>query len=235
MVGGGHIIVSDIQHVQVFDDNADYLYNITVTNAGAMALDANNELYVANQSGGTVEGYTLGPSSATYDYTWSGQGTLTAPTGVAIDANGNLLVSDATNGAIYNLSWTDDSILNQTSGAPANFEPYGVMVTPAGTIYGSDFHNPEVVLFNADYTYNSAITGSTWALPLGGTDCTVMDSQGNLFIADPGNDRVVYATVQGTYLGEMDGFGFAWNLALDSADDLFVTDGSFDDVKEYTR
>ena len=62
-----------------------------------------------------------------------------------------------------------------------------------------------------------------------------MDSLGNLYISDPRNSRVVYATAQGEYLGEIDGFGLFADLALDSTDDLFVAEYHNCVVDEYTN
>jgi hypothetical protein len=238
-VGAGFIAVADegYENIQVFDNNGNYLYSITPVGAYpdlyGMAIDSYGELYSADYGDGEVDGYYLGPTSYTYDYTWTGQSALSGPLGVKIDANGNLVVADGNNANVYNLNWADDSILNQT-GSTYLSDPQDVALDPSGNIYVGDWKN-QIVEFDGGYNHLNSFTGSGWTTPLGTSVGVGVDSQGNLFIADFENSRVVYATTQGNYLGELDGFGYPAYLALDSADDLFVSDPGNYVVDEFTK
>jgi hypothetical protein len=158
---------------------------------------------------------------------------MSGPIGVKIDANGNLVVADYSGQNVYNLNWADDTVLNQT-GSSYLSEPYDLALDSTGNIYVGDYAN-QIVEYDSGYNYTNTFTGSGWTEPLAGSTSVGVDSQGNLFISDPYNSRVVYATAQGDYLGELDGFSFPYFLALDNADDLFVADYYNSVVDEYTR
>jgi hypothetical protein len=227
-VGQGFIAVGDFStnNVQVFNvgsSGTTYLYSIPANNPQGLAIDSYGELYIVNEGLGEVDGYYLTASAATsytYDYTWNGQGLLSDPIGVKIDAGGNLVVSDNASGIIYNLLWNDDSILHQTTGTPSAIYPNDVALDASGNIYTAAGN--EVVKFNNTYTYANSFTGSNWATALSYAIGVGVDSFGNLYISDANNDRVVYATAQGAYLGEIDGLDYPAFLALDNANDLFV-------------
>ncbi len=233
-VGAGFIAVSDqpasaIGNVQVFSDNGQYLYNIPANIPWGMTIDSYGELYVADRGVSDIRGYYLTRTGYTLDYTWTGQGTVVHPLSVKIDAHGNLVVPDA-DGTIYNLSWVDDSILRQTTGNPTTVTAIDVAYDAAGNIYAADYQSKGIVKYDANYAYQYGFTGSAWGSAvsqLGDPWSVAVDSQGNLFISDNLDSRVVYATPQGNYLGELDNFCAPTFLALDSADDLYVVDYAF--------
>jgi hypothetical protein len=250
-VGAGYLAIGDdrFPDVQVFNAGGTFLYNVTLhpdsPDPWGMAIDSTGELYVVDSNAAEVDGYFLGPAGSTYDYTWTAQGKMSDPSGVKIDANGNLVVADYIGGVVWNLAWADDSVLNQTGFVTAGgIAPFDVALDRSGNIYASDIDHNQIVEFNSSYQYtglsfNGLAQG--WAKTLNDPEGMGIDSQGNLFIGDTNNNRVVYATPQGTYLGEIDGtspsspFAYPTFLALDSLDDLFVTDSSNFVVDEFTE
>lgn len=241
-LGAGYIAVGDqgYGNVQVFNSSGTYLYSIPAHASGSsltgLCIDSRGELYVSDFKNAEVDGFYLGPTSATYDYTWTGQGSLSGPNGVTIDPSGNLVVGDWEEGILYNLAWADDSVLNQSTWNTANFAPIAVILDAQENIYAADSYSEEQVdQFDSNYSYINSFAGTGWTTALGGPIGLGMDSQGNLFIVDNSNDRVVYSTTQGSYLGELDGFNNPQYLALDNADDLFVVNQGTHNVKEYTR
>jgi DNA-binding beta-propeller fold protein YncE len=64
------------------------------------------------------------------------------------------------------------------------------------------------------------MTGLGLSTPTG----IAVDSQNNLWIADTNDSRVVQATNQGAFLGELDGFSQPLYLTFDAAGSLFITD-----------
>lgn len=250
-IGNGFIAVGDSSYgnVQVFNNTGGYLYSITLPGNNfqgpyGMAMDSNGELYVATSVyyNGEVVGFYLGSGGYTYDYTWTGQGALISPHDVKVDPQGNLVVCDQGNGAVYNLAWADDSVLRVSTGNPSGYRPVGVALDAAGNLYVGDYASSggpssgRIVQYGGNYAYTGTITGSAWTLPLGWpVSSLVPDSQGNFFVSDTGNDRVVYMTPQGGYLGGINGFGWADYLALDSAGDLFIVDSDSNQIDEFTR
>jgi hypothetical protein len=252
-IGNGFIAVSDegVENVQVFNANGQYLYNITPTGTSTdlygMAIDSNDELYVADYGDGLVQGFYLGATGATYDYSWSGQGTFGGPTGVKIDGQGNLVVCDWNDAAVYNVAWADDTLLTTSTGNPGSaaattYLPSDVALDAEGNIDvgdGAPYGSPNigrVVQYNSGYAYTDSIWGSTWTLPLNNPVYSLIpDSQNNFFVSDSYNGRVVYMTNQGAYLGEIDGFNYPAYLAVDASNDLFVVDVGAGQVLEYTR
>ena len=243
-VGAGFVAISDevAQNIQVFNSGLTYLYTIPA-HGGApdlfgLAMDSFGELYSADYGSQEVDGYFLGPTTYTYDYTWNDQGHLSGPDGVKIDSNGNLVVADFSNQTLYNLRWTDDAVLNQ---ADVPFPPNDVALDAAGSLYVAD-SGGQVDEYSNGYAFMNSFNGSAWAVPLGGSPTGPsglgVDSQGNLFISDTGNGRVVYADAQGDFLGEIGGFILPNDLALDPLDDLFIADGdgtTYSRVYEYQR
>ncbi len=240
--GDGYLAVGDngYKNIQVFNSAGTYLYSVTPHGAspdlGGMALDSNGELYVADYDDAEVDGYLLGSSSYTYDYTWTAQGGMASPFCVKIDAKGNLVVGDIGTNSVWNLAWADDTVLSETTiGAVPNMDPFDLALDQSGNIYVSDEGNNQVDVFNSQYAFTGSFTGSSWTPALAVPNGIGVDSQGNLFISDPDNARVVYTTAQGTYLGEINGFNYPTFLALDGSDDLFVTDTGSGQVDEFTQ
>lgn len=198
-----------------------------------MTIDSYGELYSTDTENGEVDGYYLGPTGYNYDYTWTGQGNLVCPDGVKIDGNGNLVVADSCYPKIFNLSWINDSILNQT--ASTGLKTFDdVALNASGNIFVADFFY-QIVEYYSNYNYFNSFIGSGWSMPLTTSGSVGFDSQGNLFISDVLNNRVVYATTQGNYLSELDGFNGPTYLVLDNADDLFVVDTGNYRVDEFIR
>ncbi len=202
---------------------------------GGIAIDAFGEVYFCDTANAQVEGFVLGASGATYDYTWSGEGQLTFPLDVKIDPNGNLAVAD-NSGIVYNLAWTDDTVLNQSTAGGYGFN--GLALDPSGNIYAADNSNSQVVEF--DYGYNligtiNSTNATGWGVTfLNGPNGIAVDSQNNLWIADTNNGRVVESTTQGAYVGEIDGFSYPLYLTFDASGSLFVADqGSSNFINQY--
>ena len=239
-VEAGYIATSDgYSHVDhVFDSNGKWLYDIATSAAPfGLTIDSNGELYSAEYGTGVV-GYMLGANGAVSEYTWTGRVNFNNVMDVKIDAHGNLVVADMAGGRIWNVSKSDDSVLYVTP--HAGFTPWGVALDAAGNIYAACHNNglgtSGIIEFSALYQYTNYFSGSNWTTPLGGGYGVAVDSLENLYISDPSNGRVVYATAQGGYLGEIDGFSNPEYLALDSVGHLFVADWTSNCVvDEYTN
>ena len=193
---------------------------------------------------------------------------LDEPSGVAVDAAGNIYIADndnnrirrvGTSGKITTVAGTGAAGFSGDSGPAAEAElnnPYGVWVSPAGEIYIADQRNHrvrkvsrdgqiETIAGNGTAGY-SGDGGRATEASLSFPDDVVLNSRGELFIADAGNDVVRRIGVDGTidtfagsgrhaYNGESDLSGDGGPaalaqldtpaaLAIDSEDNLYIAD-----------
>jgi hypothetical protein len=187
---------------------------------------------------------------------------LNLPTGVAVDSAGNVYIADAGNNVIrkINTSGTITTVAGNNAegysgdnGAATNatlYTPTGVAVDSAGNLYIADTNNNRIRKVGtsgtittmagtgtAGYTGdNGAANGATLNKPAG----VVVDSTGNLYIADTGNDVVRMIATSGTIstIAGNGGAGYSgdggpatsarlnspYGLNLDSAGDIYVAD-----------
>jgi sugar lactone lactonase YvrE len=213
------------------------------------------------------------PSPALYAYVQAGENdeafpsyTITSafssPTGVAVDSGGNIYVADAGSDTIRTISGTIvagvSGLVGSTDGAAATahfFKPSGIAVDASGTLYVSDTGNDTIRTISADGVVATLAgspeqvgsadgTGSSarFNSPLG----IAVDSGGNIYVADSGNQTVRKVTPSGTVStlagspgqsGSADGTGSAARfknpsgIAVDSAGNVYVADTGNDTVR----
>ena len=140
--------------------------------------------------------------------------TLNTPWGVAVDAAGNLYISDAGNSAIRKVSSGVITTIAGTGTAgysgdngPATSAtlngPAGIAVDATGKLYVADFGNSRVRMISGGtittVAGNGTATfagdgGSATSASLSGALDVKVDAAGNLYIADRGNNRVRMVT-----------------------------------------
>ena len=173
-----------------------------------------------------------------------GAGLFAVPHGIAVDAEGNVWVTDDTGGAqgiagkghqIIKFS-PDGKILLRlgtpgVAGAgPDTFNrPTDVVVAPNGDVFVADGHggnsNARIVKFTRDGRFIK-----TWGKPGSGPGefdtphSLAMDSIGRLFVADLNNLRVQVFDQEGTFLFAWTQFGMPGGLSIDRRDMLYVAD-----------
>ncbi len=192
------------------------------------------------------------------------------PYGAAVDSAGNVYVGDTTNDVIRKI--TPSGVVttlagcagqagsSDGTGSAARFNlPDGLAVDSAGDIYVADWHNGEIREISPSGVVTT-LAGSA-AAGAGSSDGTgsaarfnsptgvAVDSAGNVYVADQGNDEIreispsgVVSTLAGSarQTGFSDGTGSAarfdgpTGLALDSAGDIYVADYANDEIREVT-
>ncbi|MBI3395717.1 MAG: NHL repeat-containing protein [Spirochaetia bacterium] len=144
---------------------------------------------------------------------------MSEPIGLAVDSAGNVYLADFLNSrALYYPSGSTTA--TQVFGQAGNFTtatinnggisanslnfPYGAAVDSSGNLYIADTTNNRVLYYPAgsttatrvygqpDFTTNTANNGGVSANSLKGGSGLAVDSGGNLYIADGGNNRVLY-------------------------------------------
>ena len=228
-----------------------------------VAVDAKGDLFVADQANNRVYEYTAtsatsfvptGTPVAGTGGEGSGLSQLSYPTGVALDASGDLFVSDTLNNRVveyaYNASTgsyaSTAKVVAGTgtgSGLSQLSNPGGIGLDAKGDLFVADSSNNRV----EEFAYNSAAgsyattastvagTGSSGsgANELAGPASVTLDAKGDLFIADEYNARVMeypFSSTTGSYAASGTEIGgglpnLALWVTLDPSGDLFVSDG----------
>jgi sugar lactone lactonase YvrE len=210
-----------------------------------VALDANGNVYVADGVNQRIRKITTGGAVSTL----AGSGTAgfadgigaTAqfrnPTGIAVDASGNVYVGDVTNnrirkitpnGVVSTLAGDGTSGLADGTGTAAKFSsPSGLTVDAAGNVYVCDRENNCIRKITPDGVV-STLAGDGAAGAFGYADgvgtaarftlprSITVDPAGNLYVVDYGNHRIrkvtsggVVTTLAGSSKGFADGMGIA--------------------------
>jgi serine/threonine-protein kinase len=151
---------------------------------------------------------------------------LLNPTGMAVDASGNIYVADNSS----NLLWKYTSSGPVAGGGyfySGEGNPYGIAVDGAGNLYFTDSVSNQIV----KETIFPNGTGTRTVVPITGLSTPrgiAVDTQGNLYIADYGNNRVVEATPSGsTYTQRTvptSSLSMPEAVAVDGSGNLYVAD-----------
>jgi len=254
-VAGNEVFVADARNgrIQVFDFNGKFKreFGKPGKKPGEMKRPMNlrivgNELYVAEYWNDRIQVFGLDGTSHRIigGRSGSGPGQLNAPGGIAVAANGDLLVADFYNQRIQRLT-ADGHFIRQWGttkkvgiGAGQFNYPTDVALAKDGTIYVGDGYNDRVQAFKADGSFWKK-WGGPFAMnifgPFRGWFTTVtsvaLDPTGNVFVADFYNNRVQKFTRNGSFLTAFGAKGkgpgqFTHVTAVAVADDgtVFVAD-----------
>jgi len=221
---------------------ADYAQRIRQVSGGAIATVAGDGAYGSGGDGG--------PATSAQ---------LFGPTGVAADANGNLYIADVvnnrirkvSNGAITTVAGNGTQGFSGDGGPATSAQldlPSAVAVDPAGNLYISDWGNNRIREVSNGVITTVAGSGTkgfggdngpATSTRINGAEGIAVDSAGNLYIADTGNNRVrkvsngVIATIAGIGTPGLSGDGgpaasaqlnAPWGIAVDAAGEVYVSE-----------
>jgi pectin methylesterase-like acyl-CoA thioesterase len=149
--------------------------NSAIVSAYAIAVDANNNVYVVDNTNGSVVKFSQTTGIAT---------TLTAtalntPTALALDGQGNVLVADKGAGAVYRLP-----VAGIASGLPSivtvtgTIIPVGVAADPAGDVYIADASTNSIIEVSAAGEQGVVASGFS------SIDGLAVDGNGSVYVSD---------------------------------------------------
>ena len=246
--------------------------NASLWNPSGVALDVAGNLFIADFENSVVRKVgtngIITTVAGTNGFGFSGDGgmatnaALNGPSGVAVDAHGNLFIVDSgnerirkvgTNGIITTYAGTNTYGFSGDGGQATNailWNPTGVSLDSTGNVFIADSSNNRIrkvgtngIITTVAGTNTAGYFGNGGPAVKAGLDNprgTVMDTHGNLFIADSYNYRVrkvattgIITTVAGngsyTYSGDAGaatkaGISDASDVGVDTRGNVFVCD-----------
>lgn len=177
-------------------------------------------------------------------------GEFQAPTGIALDKDGNIYVADTDNHSIQKFD-KNGKFLARWGGEPGTAEgqfyyPRGLATGPNGEIYVSDSGNNRIQKLDPDgnpirawgrfgFAWRGADMGR-FDVPWG----VATDREGNVYVTDTSNSRVQKFNSDGTPLlkwgrdGSYDGaFFFPRGIAVDFVGNVYVADESNNRIQKF--
>lgn len=248
----------------VVKDSAGNLYTADLSRNAVYKIDSSGQLTIVAGNGAAGFSGDGGPAS---------NAELNGPSGLFVDGSGNIFIADQNNNRIREAVAATGNIQtvagNGTNayagdGGPATNAslglPTGVFVDSAGNIFIADLENNRIrevvaatgiiktVAGNGTFGF-SGDGGPAASAQLNGPSGVFVDSSGNIFIADEGNQRVREVIVatgdiqtlagNGTYGFSGDGglatsasFRNPSGLSVDSSGNIFIADRDNNRIRE---
>ncbi|HXI22791.1 MAG TPA: immunoglobulin-like domain-containing protein [Pyrinomonadaceae bacterium] len=170
----------------------------------------------------------------------SGDGQFLTPTGITVDAAGNVYVAEGNGNRVQKFDNNGTFLLKFGTGGAINgglISPSGIATDSLGNIYVSDSSEDtnRVSKYNSSGTFLNTI-GSGLIAPGG----VAVDSADNIYILDSNNHRVRKYDSAGTHLidwgsnGTGDGqFSFPQGIAVDVSNNVYVADSGNSRIQKF--
>ncbi len=232
--------------------------NASFSDPFGIAVDSRGTVYVADAGESnrirriTAEGRVESIAGSTEGYADGDRNSaqFNTPSGLCIDRRGNLILADTANhrirkidpkGEVTTLAGNGEAGLKDGPALEAQFNgPIGVAADEKGNVYVADSYNDCIRKISTDGTVSTIAGGKSPGLADGQAEASLfdtpsgiaIDSQGNLFVADTGNDRIRRITPQGEVTtfaggeagGDIGNFHGPTGIAVTHDGFVFVTD-----------
>lgn len=216
-----------------------------------IAVNPNNDaIYVSDTWNHRIQEFSPAGKFLTAWETWATGREIASPTGIAINATGELYIVDQYADKVS--EWLSP----EAGGAHLNFsaqfgskgpgngefnEPIGVALDGSGDVWVSDASNDRIEKFGLDGKFIAAYgkEGSgedEFNAPSG---IAINKSTGDVYVADLENNRIEELSSSGTYITSFGTSGSGklkepWYVALDSSGNVWVTDHGNDRIVEFS-
>jgi hypothetical protein len=174
-----------------------------LTTPVGVALDTAGNMYVADQGAGAVYKFapgatTAGTSVVTFPTSGVTPSTLSIPSGVALDAAGDVFVADTGNNRILYMTTNSTGGLSTAqvltvTGFTLN-APRGVAFDGMGKLYIADTGNARILRMANPLTTNitvPSIVGTNYTTPFTAPYAMAFDQYQNMYVADYGANAII--------------------------------------------
>jgi DNA-binding beta-propeller fold protein YncE len=179
----------------------------------------------------------------------SADGTVIFPRGIATDSAGNVYVADQNtrvqkfnSAGVFQFKFATGG-----SGTGSVVSPFGLAVAPSGDIYLTDNFTERtsgiVQKFNSSGVFQTSwgTQGNGNGQFIQGAAGVGVDSAGNVYVADPGNNRIQKFTSSGAFVSSWGGAGAGngqfsgpFGVAVDASNNVYVADTGNNRVQVFT-
>lgn len=197
--------------------------HINLLTAPTVSYTGTPQVYMAGTAITPVTPTSSGVAAPGLNATPANLGSFSYPTGVAVDASGNVFVADPGTNQIKKISGGTITVV-----ASGFSTPFGVSLDNAGFMYVADQNNNQIKKIPVGGGAAQVI-GSGFSLPTN----TAVDAAGNVYVADYGNNAIKEIPVGGglpVTIGS--GFNRPVGIALDAAGNIYVADNGNNAIKK---
>lgn len=251
--GNVYVVDSQNHRVQKFDSEGRFISSWgslgqapgEFTEPWGIAVDDQGDVYVADTWNHRLQKFTNDGELITYWGVFQNTGgALTEPLGsffgprdIAIDAEGNLYVTDTGNKRVQKFG-PDGEPLGQWGGvgsAPGQFtEPVGIAIDGQGSIYVADTWNRRIQVFDEEFDFVAQWPLQAWfGESVVNKPYLAVDDEGNVYATDPEGYRVLVfdqegalRVVFGKYGSDAASFDLPTGIAADGEGNVYVADSN---------
>jgi streptogramin lyase/Ca2+-binding RTX toxin-like protein len=178
----------------------------------------------------------FGEGTATYEASigssGSGNGQLSHPAGVALDAEGNLWVADQGNDRIQEFNEAGEYVSQFGSYGSGNGQfvaPKGIAIDAEGNIWVADSGNGRLQQFDDEGEFIKAVgSGGSGSGQFSGPEAIAVDAEGNIWVADTYNYRIQKLDDEGEFIEVVNPEGLGaiepTGIGIGSGGKVWVTD-----------
>ena len=223
--------------------------NGQLSRPGAMAVDAEGNLWVADSNANRVEEFNeRGTYLGQFGTKGSGNGQLNRPTAVAITADGNLWVTDSGNRRVEEFSPAGVYLAKFGSAGTGNsqfagYGPEAIAIDYHGNVWIADTYGGRLEKFNESGTFiRSVATNGKGSGQLLQPDGIAIAPGGNVYVTDWEDDKVAEYGEGGAFIRQFGSEGKEagqllqpTGIAIDGRGDIWVADQNNGRVEEFNQ